>query len=163
MIAQPVQGQGCAIRYARRLDGRWASGPLPDISIKHYSTSSASPYSPQPQHQHRHRHQHQHHRRHIENQHGCLYRHIGHHHQRRWYHKPFQRTQRKRLYQHQRAAMEARLQTPRRVTGRTASSSSSGHLLKLALENITIPRYTLLSLTLALCIATACICILSLD
>ena len=60
-------------------------------------------------------------------------------------------------------ATAAQLQTTLHVTGRTARDINPGQLLNLALENITIPSYTLLSPTLALCIAIACICIPSLE
>ena len=49
-------------------------------------------------------------------------------------------------------AMEAQLQTTLRVTGRTARNNNPGHLLNLALENITAPRHALLPLALVLCL-----------
>ena len=131
-------------------------------SIKQYSTSSALQCSQQPRYQHKHHH-----------------RHPWHQQQLRRYHKPFQQKQRKRLYQYQQApsvplisstnrtneamatmeATESTLRTPLWVTGRTARTTSSGHIFNLAQEIISMIKYTLLSLVLAICIATACICI----
>ena len=99
------------------------------------------------------------------------------------YHKPFQQKQRKRLYQYQQAppvplicstnrtneamatmdATESALRTPLWVTGRTASSFSSGQITNPASQNISMIMYTILSPTLALCIAIVYICMLSIE